>query len=184
MHAPAITRRRRPFLVPIWIIAGTGLLMVLVAAGLYWSATLTTVIVVRHAEEQRQAGADPPLSAAGQARAEELARILGEPAGGDRITAILVSDTRRAQQTAAPLAARLGIEPIVLPARPLDELLRAIRRERGRTVLVIGHSNTVPALVRRLAGRAMPDMEESEYDALYVLSLPTFGPHRVLRLRY
>src|SRR5688572_25517932 len=69
-------------------------------------ALAQTVIVVRHAEQDRSVpGNDPPLSAAGQARAEALKATLSR-AG---VTTILTSPLRRTIDTAAPLAASLGI---------------------------------------------------------------------------
>lgn len=56
---------------------------------------------------------DPALDPAGVAQAERVAERLA--ASGEDITAIYVTTLRRTHQTAAPLAARLGLEPRVEP---------------------------------------------------------------------
>jgi broad specificity phosphatase PhoE len=188
MEAPGITRRRKPFLAPLWM-SGLAMALVLVAfvaAGIAWrSATMTTVVVVRHAEKQLGTIEDPPLAPAGEERARRLAQLLGARSNDARLTAIYVSDTRRAQQTAAPLAAALALAPIVRPANDIEGLVEEVLREhRGKQVLIVGHSNTVPAIVGRLAGRDVPPMPDDQYDALYVVSVPSFGPPGLLRLSY
>lgn len=151
-----------------------------VPAGAY-----TTVLVVRHAE--RPAGADPSLDAAGQARAQALADALAS-AG---VTAIYTTQYRRTQETAAPLAQRLGLTPRVIAAGGGDaasahanEVATAIRsNDAGGVVLVVGHSNTVPLIVRALGGTA-PEIADSEYANLFIVTVPGTGTARTVRARY
>jgi hypothetical protein len=51
-------------------------------------------------------------------------------------------------------------------------------------VLIVSHSNTLPALVQELSGQAVPQIAEDEYDNIYVVTVPTFGKANVLRMRY
>src|SRR5882672_2545652 len=104
----------------------------------------------------------------------------------EQVDAIFASDTRRGQRTAAPLALRLGISVQVYPGREVQPLLDKIDSQyRGRRILVVGHSNTVPDLVRRLAPRAnVPPMGEDDYDTMYVVTVPSLGPPAVLRVKY
>jgi broad specificity phosphatase PhoE len=122
--------------------------------------------LVRHAE--KETGDDPGLTPAGQERARALA-VRFERGGIERI---LATDTRRARETARPLAGALdlGIE-IYEPSR-LADLARSLRADR-RTVLVVGHSNTTPELVRLLGGEPGPPMADTEYDRLYRVDLAT-----------
>jgi phosphohistidine phosphatase SixA len=183
MQAPGITRHRRPFLAPIWLTFAAVLIAAAVALAVYRSATTTAVVIVRHAEKQLGTIADPPLSPEGEARAERLARLLGDGGFGG-VTAILVTDTRRTQQTAAPLAKRLRLQPEIVPASDVGAMLAQVRSHRGSRVLVVAHSNTVPEIVGRLAGEQVPAMADDEYDTLYVVSTPTFGPASVVRLSF
>lgn len=136
------------------------------------------VIVVRHAERADDGGAkdsasgkpaDPPLAVAGAARAERLAAMLAE-AG---VKAIYATEFKRTQETAKPLAARLGLAIQTIPARETEALAARLRSAHAQeVVVVIGHSNTVPAILEALGGPKVT-MSDDEYDALYILSPPT-----------
>jgi probable phosphoglycerate mutase len=178
--------RRRPLLTPLWLAALAGLLLVGLATWFVLSMTTTTVIVVRHAEKELSTISDPPLSQVGEQRAELLARLFGSREGSGRIAAVFASDTRRAQRTAEPLAARLGLQVKTVPGADVDGLLRQISNDyRGRNVLVVGHSNSVPEIVRRLSrdGR-VPPMSENDYGTIYIVTVPTLGRPSVLKLTY
>jgi broad specificity phosphatase PhoE len=185
MEAPAITHRRRPFLAPIWLPALLGIVVALLLVLAYRSVTTTTVVLVRHAEKALSTIDDPPLSPEGEQRSERLAQMFGEPSGAGRLEAIYVTDTRRSQQTAAPLAARLHLTPTVLPAGDAAAAAsRVLGEHRGGTVLLVCHSNTLPQLVRELSGRLIEPISDADYTEIYVLSVPRFGGSSILRLKY
>ncbi len=159
------------------------LLSWLLAATLLSSAAAaepTTLILVRHAEKSSERSEDPALSDAGQRRAQQLAEVLGD-AG---IRHIVTTQWRRTRDTAAPLAARLGLQAQVLVTRRganhIAELAALLRGLEG-TVLVVGHSNTVPELIAALGGPKLPVMCETRYGHLLVLR-PLDAS--LLRLRY
>ncbi len=178
--------RRRPLLTPVWLTLLFGILVVAAGAWLWSSQVTTTIIIIRHAEKELGSIDDPPLSTAGEQRAVVLSRMLGEKSPAGQVDAIFVSDTRRSQRTAAPLAQRLGILLQIYPGRDVQSLVDKVDRQyRGRRILIVGHSNTVPDLVHRLAPRAnVPPMAEDEYDTMYIVTVPTLGPTAVLRLKY
>jgi 2,3-bisphosphoglycerate-dependent phosphoglycerate mutase len=142
-----------------------------------------TVVLVRHAEKVTDdpKDNDPPLRAVGIDRAKELSRLL-QDAGIDRI---FVSERRRTQETAAPIAERLGLEAervkradtATLPARIRSELC-------GQEVLIVGHSDTVPELIRALGIAAPPEIAEDEYDRLFFLRWSKQERSTLLTLRY
>ncbi|HEY4971716.1 MAG TPA: phosphoglycerate mutase family protein, partial [Steroidobacteraceae bacterium] len=172
MEPPAITRRRRPFLAPIWLPALLGVIALVLAILAYRSVTTTTVVVVRHAEKALSTIEDPPLAPEGEQRSERLAQLFGEGAGAGRLEGIYVSNTRRTQQTAAPLAARLHLVPVVLASTEAGATAsRILSEHRGGTVLVVGHSNTVPKLVRELSGKDIEPIADNDYGEIYVLSV-------------
>lgn len=143
--------------------------------------TPTVVLLVRHAE--KEPGDDPPLTPAGEARA----RALVEVAGRAGVSAVYSTPTRRTRATAAPLAAQLGLTVREREAGPkqVPAFAAALREEaRGRTVLVVGHSNTVPQLVEALTGVRVAPVADAEYDRLYVLTLPAAGTPGLLEVRY
>lgn len=176
--------RRRMFLTPVWILVVGGAIAIAVAAWTVLAASTTLVVVVRHAEKTSEAGADPPLSAAGLERAARLAALFATAPGGQGVDAIFVTQWRRTDETARPLATRSGIPVVALPADDLAALERRILEGyRGRRVLVIGHADTVPQIVRRLArGGAGAPLEAGDYGAAYVVALPRWGRPNVLRL--
>lgn len=152
-----------------------------------YAQSSTVVIVVRHAEKAADDPRDPTLSDDGQARALALAKAL-EHAGLD---AAYSTQYRRTRLTAEPAANAAGIEVQVRPidggnaatyATDLAHELRAL--PAGSTALVVGHSNTVPDLVRAISGRAATDMPETEYDRYTVITLDADGGARVVTSRY
>lgn len=158
-------------------------LMVTLLAIVSPPAAAQTVILVRHAEKADVPSGDPPLSATGQQRAEALAVALR----GARITAVFTTDFQRTRQTAAPLARQAGLEPVVLAvsrgglAQHVAELVSRLRGRQEDLFVVVGHSNTVPAVVRALGANA-DDMAECEYSR-FTTVLPG-PPARTVVSRY
>ena len=148
------------------------------------TAPATVVLIVRHAERAPGSG-DPPLSEAGQARAGVLAEIGTLSA----VSAIITTQFQRTRQTAAPLAESLGITPQVVAtradiARHGNEIAAAVRQLAGKTILIVGHSNTVPGIVAALGGPKFPDLCESEYDRLITMVLDAEGGVRTVQTRF
>ena len=143
--------------------------MVLVTAAT--AAAQAPVFVVRHAERADAGraggtmGNDPDLSDAGRARAQSLAAVLKD-AG---ITAIFATEFKRTQQTAAPLASALGIPVTKVPARDTAALITKIKAATG-AVLVVGHSDSVPDIVKALGVAARVTVGDAEFDNLFVVS--------------
>jgi broad specificity phosphatase PhoE len=142
----------------------------------------TTVILVRHAEKAAASG-DMPLSEAGTARAQELARTLA----GAEVKTIFVTQFARTQQTAAPLAKANGLTPVVVTVAAVadyaKEIAAKVAQHPGETLLVVGHSNTTPDVIRQLGVADAPSIAETEYDNLFIVSL-TDGAAKLTRLRY
>lgn len=143
------------------------------------AAPSTVVLLVRHAERAPGTG-DVPISDAGQARAQALAEV-GKVAG---VSAIITTQFQRTQQTAAPLAAALGLTPAAVAtgadaATHIANVAAAVRAQVGKTVLVVGHSNTIPAIVAALGGPRFKDFCEPEYDNLIVMVLDDAGVRTV-----
>jgi broad specificity phosphatase PhoE len=138
----------------------------------------TTVILVRHAERAPGEG-DVPISAAGRARAQALAQVLRDT----DIRTIITSQMLRTKETAEPLAQHKRITPDVIPADKLDAVVEKIRSLGGGTVLVVHHSNTVPALVEKFGGETAP-IRDDEFDRLVILTILRQSSPSVVTLRY
>jgi phosphohistidine phosphatase SixA len=131
----------------------------------------TVVILVRHAEKAAQPADDPPLTPAGMARAQALADALK----ASTVTAIITTTLTRTQQTAEPLAklrnVNLEVVPIAQAAVHSRAVAEAVRKHQGETVLVVGHSNTIGAIIFALGGPPMPDICDSQYSDMFTLIL-------------
>ncbi len=176
--------RRRPLLAPVWIAALAGILVIALAFWVLSAASTTTVLVMRHAEKvtTQPEDPDPPLSQAGEARALELAQHFGRAPKGQGLDAIFVTELRRTQETVQPLANRLGIPVIVVPAKePAVAAKRALAENRGGRVLIVAHSDTVPDIVKELSGEDVGEMSDTEYGIVYVVAVPRFSHASVTR---
>jgi broad specificity phosphatase PhoE len=181
--------QRRPFLAPIGLAALTwvvGVLALVVAAWLLITARSTTVIIVRHAEKVMDGGTDPALTGQGQERAALLGRMFGDRQLKDHVDAIYVSPALRNRLTAAPLAARLGIEPeVVSEDDPRGFAHRVLHEHRGARILIVGHADTIPAIVEAFSGVSdLAPIGAAEYGRMYIVSVPRVGRASVLSMIY
>lgn len=164
------------------IVAGLGLSVALTCSAAARTGS-QLVVVVRHAEKAEMPKDDVALSERGRARAEALVSALGD-AGVDTI---ITTERRRSIETAAPLAARLHLTPIVV--RMADDTnahaaaVAAAVRQGGSVVLVVGHSNTVPAIIQALGGPRVPDICDGQYGLLFTLRVEP-GTARLIRSTY
>ncbi len=178
-----IKRRRRRRRLQIFVI------YTLIAIGLAWffeSQATTTIIFVRHAEKAVDGGDDPALSPAGRRRVAELTRQLVDADVVAGIDAIYVSQYRRSRETAAPLADALNLTINEYDAADTEAVLETIlKRHKGKIILVVAHSNTLPVLIANLgASKKVPPIAENEYDNIYIISIPWFGKTKTIRLRF
>jgi broad specificity phosphatase PhoE len=177
--------RRRPLLAPVWLAALAGIVVIAAAIWMLSAASTTTVFVMRHAEKALTPPDDPPLSPTGEARATALAEQFGRAPKGLGLDCIYVSEFRRTQETVRPLADRLGIPMITVPAaNPAEVAKRALKEYRGGRVLIVGHSNTVPAIVEALSGDEVPEMDDSEFGVVYMVAVPRFSRAAVTRFDF
>ncbi|WP_223650345.1 SixA phosphatase family protein [Hymenobacter psoromatis] len=144
---------------------------------------VTTIYLVRHAEKDPTAGADDPaLTPAGEARARLLAKRLARrhPA------ALFTTDTRRARATLAPLAQAVGLVPQSYNAQAPDALAVHIYQDyAGKTVVVVGHSNTLLPLLKALGVQtALTEIKDAEYDYLFKVELRPNEPARLSMSHY
>ena len=138
------------------------------------------IIVVRHAEKVDESN-DPLLSAAGTARAEALAKALSSL----DIKAVYVTQYQRTALTAAPLAAATSLKPIQVHSDASAELVERMKKEHpSDVVLTVGHSNSVPRILKLLGATETVQLGDRDYDNLFIVVPSASGPPTVLRLRY
>ena len=139
-----------------------------------------TVIVIRHGEKLDNTP-DPALSVQGDARAARLANMLA----ASRVSAIYTTEFKRTILLAAPTARRLGVTPVAIPAKETDALLARIRAHAsGEVVLVVGHSNTVPAILKGLGYRTAVTVTEEDFDNLFIVAMQTGSAPTLVHLKY
>ncbi|MEX2125486.1 MAG: phosphoglycerate mutase family protein [Woeseia sp.] len=173
-------RRRRIQIVIVYVAIAIGL------AWFFESQATTTIIFVRHAEKAATPPDDPELSDAGKRRVAELTRQLVDADVVAGIDAIYSTPYKRTVETARPLAEALDLPINRYDADDNEAVLETILKEhKGKIILVVGHSDTLPALIADLgASKKVPQIGEMEYDNIYVISIPWFGKTKTIRLRY
>ncbi|MGI9013224.1 MAG: phosphoglycerate mutase family protein [Phycisphaerales bacterium] len=132
----------------------------------------TTIILLRHAEKLNDGSRDPALSELGTARALALASALEHA----QVEHIYATPFQRTRSTAQPLADAQNITVQTLDiAGGLDAHSQrasdAVAQHSGSTIVIIGHSNTIPALVKNFSNIDIGAMDEDAYGDLYILQL-------------
>jgi broad specificity phosphatase PhoE len=134
------------------------------------AAAQQVIYVVRHAERADTAGGgtammatDPDLSAAGKARAESLAAMLKDA----KIGAIYTTQYKRTKQTAEPLAKALGLTPSEVDARDVAVTIEKLKS--GENALIVGHSNSVGAIIKALGVAEPVALSDDDYDNLFIV---------------
>jgi broad specificity phosphatase PhoE len=156
------------------------------AAGSPAGAEPTVIILVRHAEKAPAPANDPVLDSTGMRRAEMLLEVVRDA----KVAAVYTTPYARTRLTAEPVTKALGLAPNVVeikggtPIHVKAVADRVLAEQRGRVSLVVGHSNTVPLIVRALGGSAPDQLEDHEYDNLFIVTIPAAGPVTTVRARY
>jgi 2,3-bisphosphoglycerate-dependent phosphoglycerate mutase len=135
----------------------------------------TTIILLRHAEKDTSAAgskmmqADPPLFKEGKTRAENLILALNDY----KPDAIYSTNYNRTRSTVEPLAQKYKIEIGSYDPRNQKALAEQLKSMNGKTIVVVGHSNTIPRLVNLIidAEGKYPDMDDSVYNKLYIVKI-------------
>ena len=155
-------------------------------AWFFESRATTTIIFVRHAEKSAMPADDPGLSPAGQRRVAELTRQLVDADVVAGVDAVYSTPYRRTDETARPIAEALNLPISSYDAADTEAIMEHIVKvHKGKVILVIGHSNTLPALIGNMgASKRVPEIAEDEYDNIYIVSIPWFGKTKTIRLRY
>lgn len=131
-------------------------------------ADQTTIYLVRHSEKNLNSKQDPALTKAGIERAESWAKVFAEV----QLDAVYSTDTRRTRSTANPTAKDQNLDITVYSPKKLSKQ-RLLDKHRGKAVLIVGHSNTTPALVNALIEKPQfQDMNEaSDFSSLFIVTL-------------
>jgi phosphohistidine phosphatase SixA len=151
-----------------------------------------TVYLVRHAERADEPRQDPPLTQKGALRSQELARVLSNA----NVKTIITSQFLRTKATAEPLAKKLNVpatsislsldraNPRMIAEQSTAEVTNKILENGGGSVLVVGHSNSIPDVIKMLGGDVTPVIDERKFDDLFVVTVYAKGKARVAHMKY
>lgn len=143
------------------------------------------VVIVRHAEKDVQNNPEnPPLTAKGKKRAQDLIIAVEQFLVREQavpVKHIVVTEFARTRETAEPLAKKLNLQPLVIPASDKTLLLKTIK-ESTASMLVVGHSNTIPAIIHQLTGETIPEIDDKEYNKIFIVTIE--GRKKTLALEY
>jgi broad specificity phosphatase PhoE len=141
----------------------------------------TTIFLVRHAERTDGGEKDPGLTSDGA----ERARLLRDMLRSVELGAVYSTDTRRTRDTAQPTAESHKLEVSLYDHKDLPGFAaRLMKEHRNETVLITGHTNTLPPLIRELGVKKEIDVTDAEYDNLFMIMIPESGEPRFLHLHY
>lgn len=130
----------------------------------------TFVYLVRHSEKETSTK-DPSLSLTGKNRVEMLRYFFSEvPLDG-----VFATQYKRTQETVGPIARDHKRQVTVIKAQDPKAQIEAIRAHKGKTLLIAGHSNTVPGLIKALGGPEFT-LTERDYDDVFLVVLHENGP--------
>lgn len=141
----------------------------------------TTIILVRHAEKMKDSS-DPKLTEEGMNRAENLKNILSSMP----IDQVFSTDYNRTQLTATPTANSKKIKIQSYNPRKLKDFGNMLMENyKGKTILVVGHSNTTPELLNFLMGeKLVKSIDESDYENLFIVNVLKNSEKRALLLKF
>lgn len=142
---------------------------------------ITTFILVRHAEKGTDDPRNPSLNEVGKQRAEKLSEMLKDNA----ISALFSTPYKRTEQTLAPLAQAKNLKIESYDPRSNEFVNDLLKKYKGGTIVISGHSNTTPFLVNYLLGEdTFQQLDESEYGKIFMISLTEIGKGKVTVINY
>ena len=154
----------------------------LLAVQICCAQQITTFILIRHAEKAAEGGSDPELKPEGVTRADALAALLDKT----RVDAIYSTDFKRTKSTVAPLAAAKGLTVNIYSSMKAADLEKLVAVHPGGTVVISGHSNTIPDMANALMGsKEFTQFADADYGNILIISVVAVGKDaKVVWLRY
>ncbi len=161
----------------IIILSGLVLLMAFAAS----AQSVTTFILVRHAEKANDGSKDPMLTEQGIARANSLFALLSKT----KVDAVYSTHTQRTENTVTPLANAKGLKIINYNPSKNDYLDQLLQQHKGGTVVICGHSNTIPGAANYLLGNSdLKNFDDSDYGNILIVTLSEIGKGKLVWLNY
>ncbi len=137
------------------------------------SIKTTTYYFIRHAEKDRSdvTNKNPNLIQKGIFRAAKWSYVLDYV----KFDAVYSTDYNRTKQTAKPIAEKNNLEITIYNPKELNSE-EFIKNTKGKTVLVVGHSNTTPMFVNAIIGEEKyENIDDSNNANLYIVTIYSSG---------
>lgn len=143
---------------------------------------VTTFILVRHAEKAVDGGSDPELKPEGVKRAVAFADLFAKAT----IDAVYSTNYKRTRNTITPLATAKGLTVNTYSSMKAADLEALLAKHAGGTIVLAGHSNTIPEIANALVGeKKFEQFADDDYGNIIVVSVTAIGKNaKVLLLRY
>lgn len=158
------------------------LIFMLILAAMFQScAPSTTIFFVRHCEKE-SAMPNADLNEQGRLRAQQLAQVLQNV----NFTKIYTTNVPRAASTAEPLRLLNNIDSVVYNYHDTLYMAKILSEDfEGKNVMVVGHSDNIPAMIRNLGGK-MPyhEIPLAEFDNLFIVVVQKKQLTKVMHLKY
>ncbi|HCX23318.1 MAG: histidine phosphatase family protein [Flammeovirgaceae bacterium] len=156
-------------------------LVVLITVAFVSNAQQTTFILMRHAEKVQDGSKDPALTKEGIQRSMKLKELLVS----QEINAVYSTPYARTRATVAPTAK--ANELAVTEYKPMEKgfLKETLDKHLGETILIAGHSNTIPDLVNELIGdKKYSQLDENDYNYLFIVTVSEIGQGKEVVISY
>ncbi len=141
-----------------------------VAQGASTKQVTTTYFFIRHAEKEltnNPKDPNPLLSETGEKRAQKWAALFSDT----KIDMIYTTDYKRTRQTAEPIAKNQEIKMVLYNPSNLYDL-NFQQKTKGKTVVVVGHSNTTPLFVNKIINdEKYSQINEKDYGKLFIVKI-------------
>lgn len=133
------------------------------------SKETTTYYLIRHAEKDRtdKTNRNPNLNEAGQIRAKKWAEYFKNI----DLDAVYSTNYNRTMQTAKLTADSKNLKISTYnPSKMYDSVFQ--HKTKGKTVLVVGHSNTTPAFANKIIGeKKYKNMNDNDNSTLFIVTI-------------
>ncbi len=134
----------------------------------YSQQTITTFILTRHAEKGDDGTKDPDLTQAGNERAQLLVKLLKQT----KVDAIYSTNYKRTRNTVTPLAQAKALTLTAYEGLKTEEIDQMLTRHSGGTIVISGHSNTIPSIVNYLTGKEeYKTFDDADYSNLIIVTV-------------
>lgn len=157
-------------------------LLLIVFAYASQAQSVTTFILIRHAEKAAEGGSDPELKSEGLKRAEAFAVLFAKTS----VDAIYSTDYKRTRSTVTPLANNKNLPINTYASMKAVDLEKLLTKHAGGTIVIAGHSNTIPDIANALTGeKKFTQFTDDDYGNILIISVQQVGKDaKVVWLRY